>query len=62
MPRGSVPTTPPIFRTTDWGGLVRRAWGDAYHQKETAYQFSNGRKFDDSGAFGGIYLGTATSP
>jgi hypothetical protein len=61
MPQGSVPTKPPTFRTIDYGALVRKAWGDAWHQKETAYQFSNGRKFDDPGANGGAYYtGTGT--
>lgn len=61
MPRGSVPTKPPTFRTVDYGALVRKVWGDAWHQKETGYRFGNGRKFDDPGANGAIYNGTNTS-
>lgn len=61
MARSGVPTTPPTFRTLDWGSMVRNAWGDEWHNKETAYEFSNGRKFQDPGAFGGAYLGTGTS-
>lgn len=54
-----VPTLPPITRTVDYGAMVRKEWGDQYHIPETAYRFSNGRIFRDSGATGGIY-GTGT--
>lgn len=60
MARGDVPTTPPIFKTVDWGAMVRKSWGDAFHKKETAYLFSNGRKFDDPEGYGGPYVGTGT--
>jgi hypothetical protein len=54
-----VPTLPPITRTLDYGALVSKAWGNEWHIPETAYRFSNGRTFRDSGANGGIY-GTGT--
>ena len=59
MARGSVPTKPPVFRTLDWGALVRNAWGDDFLKKDTAYQFGNGRKFQDPGSSGGPYTGTS---
>jgi hypothetical protein len=57
MPRGSVPTTGPIRRTLDYGAMVRKLWGDRWHEPEIAYRFSNGREFRDSGAYGGPYTG-----
>lgn len=60
MPRGSVPTTPPIFRTVDYGALVRKAFGDSWHKPEIAYRFSNGRTFND-GNPSALYNGTNTS-
>lgn len=59
MSRGGVPTKPPNFRSIDWAAEVRRAWGEEWHRKETAYEFGNGRKFDDPGAAGGPYTGTS---
>jgi hypothetical protein len=59
MARGGVPTKPPVFRTLDWGALVRNAWGDEWLKKETVYEFGNGRKFVDPGASGGPYTGTS---
>ena len=55
-----VPLLPPNSREISYSDLVRKMWGDEWHKKEIAYQFSNGRKFDDSGANGGPYTGTAT--
>jgi hypothetical protein len=55
MARSGVPTKPPTTTTKDWGAAVRNAWGDAWHEKETAYEFSNGRKFVDPGKNGGPY-------
>ena len=60
MAQGSVPTKPPTFREIDYGARVRNAWGDEWHKKDVAYQFSNGRKFVDPGANGGPYTGTNT--
>lgn len=57
MPRGGVPTTPPTFTEKDWAAMVRQAWGDEWTKKDTAYEFSNGRRFVDPGAFGGPYTG-----
>ena len=39
--------------------MVRQAWGDAWLQRETAFEFSNGRRFIDPGANGGPYTGTS---
>ena len=60
MAQGNVPTAPPRTRTIDYGAQVRKVWGDEWHKKETAYEFSNGRKFNDPGNVGGPYLGTGT--
>lgn len=60
MPRSYAPVPPPITRTLDYGALVRKSWGDQWHVPETAYRFSNGREFKDSGATGAFY-GTATA-
>lgn len=50
------PTPPvPTLRVIDWGAAVRKAWGDAWSQPEIAYEWSNARKFEDSGANGGPY-------
>ena len=59
MARSGIPTTPPIFRTLDWGAMVRNAWGDEWLKKDTAYEFSTGRKFQDPGSAGGPYTGTS---
>ena len=45
----------PTFKNVNWGAMVRQAWGDEWHKKEIAYEFSSGRKFNDSGAQGGPY-------
>jgi hypothetical protein len=55
MARGSVPTTPPIVVTLDWGSLVRKQWGDEWHQPQIVYRFSNGRKFIEMDGQGGPY-------
>lgn len=59
MSRSGIPTKPPVFRTLDWGALVRKEWGDSWHKPEIGYEFSNGRKFNDPGASGGPYTGTS---
>lgn len=59
MARGGVPTKPPVFRTLDWGALVRNAWGDEWMKKDTAYEFQGNRKFDSPGSSGGPYTGTS---
>ena len=48
---------PPFVRKRDidWAALVRRTAGEDWNKKEPAYEFSNGRKFDDSGPRSGIY-------
>ena len=60
MARGGVPTLPPTTREVDLAALVRKAWGDEWMKKDTAYEFSGGRKFDVSEPNGGPYTGTAT--
>ncbi len=45
----------PNTRTIDVGALVKKLWGKEWNQKETAYEFSNERKFVDPGADGGAY-------
>jgi len=58
MARGGVPTLPPVTRSISFGALVRQAWGDEWGKKDIAYEFSNGRKFQDSAPNGGPYTGT----
>lgn len=50
-------TNPPNVKTKrlDWAALVRRQAGDELQKKEPAYEFSNGRKFNDTGTNGGPY-------
>ena len=60
MARGQVPTLPPVTRVVSFGALVKKAWGDEWGKKDTAYEFSNGRKFQVSEPQGGPYTGTAT--
>lgn len=42
-------------RSLDWGALVREAWGDEWGVPDVVYEWSNGRRFFDSGAQAGIY-------
>lgn len=35
-------------RTLDWGAIVRQSWGKEWTKRDTAYEFSNGRKMEDS--------------
>lgn len=49
------PTNKPTVRHYDFAALVRETWGEQYHKPEPGYEFSNERKFDDSGPHGGIY-------
>lgn len=44
-------TTKPI----DYAALVKKAEGEEWNKPEVAYEFSNNRKFNDSGSNGGIY-------
>jgi len=39
----------------DYAALVRKVLGDDAKKKEVAYEFSNGRKFEDTGSNGGPY-------
>jgi len=49
-------TTPPVTtKPIDYAALVRKVEGEDYKKKETAYEFSNGRKFEDTGSNGGPY-------
>lgn len=60
MARGGVPLLPPTTRQISYSALVRKAWGDEWGRKDTAYEFSNGRKFQVSEPNGGPYTGTST--
>jgi hypothetical protein len=42
-------------RTLNWADLVKQREGEDYAKKEPAYEFSNGRKFEDTGSNGGVY-------
>lgn len=46
---------PVVTKPLDYAQLVRQLWGDQYNKSEVAYEFSNGRKFEDSGSNGGPY-------
>lgn len=35
-------------RTLDWGAMCRAAWGAEWAKRDVAYEFSNGRKMEDS--------------
>jgi hypothetical protein len=43
------------IRYIDYAALVRDLWGDEWKKPEVVYEFSNGRKFEDSGPNHGIY-------
>ena len=43
------------FRTYDLATQVRKSWGEDWKKPETGYEFSNGRKFNDTGNKGGPY-------
>lgn len=47
------------FRVIDMNAEARKAWGQEYNKPETAYEFSNGRKFELRTEDAAIY---ATSP
>lgn len=53
MPSPSVPTTP-VFRDYSWRDLLSRIDPDL-DKPQNAYEFGNGRKFQDPGAQGGAY-------
>ena len=36
----------PVFREIDMGAEAKKKWGVNWNKPETAYQFSNGRKFE----------------
>ena len=46
---------PVSSRQIDYGGLVIREWGTEWSKREVVYEFSNGRKFQDSFTQGGPY-------
>ena len=50
-------TNPPPVTTKpiDFGALVRKVLGKDMNKKEIVYEFSNDRKFEDSGSNGGPY-------
>ena len=52
MPENPNPVT---TRDVDYAALVRKVEGEDFKKKEDVYEFSNGRKFKDSGSNGGIY-------
>lgn len=55
----TTPTPQNNYTLKDLKSLVLKEWGKKWAEPETAYQFSNGRKFDDSGVNGGPYTGTS---
>ena len=46
---------PVTLQKIDYGGVVRRAWGAEWSQRDIVYKFSNGRVFRDSFTDGGPY-------
>ena len=50
------PTTPPVtVKLISAQALVAKVEGEDYKKPEVAYEFSNGRKFNDSGSNGAFY-------
>jgi hypothetical protein len=45
----------PGGREIDYAAMVRRKWGKEWNKPETAYEFSNGRKFQDTTQQGGSF-------
>jgi len=48
-------TNIPKIRHYSWLALVQQSWGGEWTKRDIAYEFSDGRKFEDSGAHSGIY-------
>lgn len=46
---------PVTTKLIDYAALVRKVEGEDMNKKEDVYEFSNGRKFEDSGSNGGPY-------
>ncbi len=46
---------PVTFRKIDYRGAVIREWGVDWSKRDIVYEFSNGRKFQDSAQNGGPY-------
>jgi hypothetical protein len=42
-------------RELDYTALVQRSWGKQWSKPDTAYEFSNGRKFEDTTHQGGAF-------
>ena len=42
-------------RQIDYGALVRKQWGGEWGKPEKVYEFSNGRKFDETSQRGGSF-------
>jgi hypothetical protein len=59
MATPKIPTAPPVVRIIDFGAQVRKALGDEWHKRPTAYEFGNGRKFQDPEETGGPYANPA---
>lgn len=39
---------PGAARTLDWGAMCRASWGPEWSKREVVYEWSNGRKMEDS--------------
>ena len=50
-----TPLPPVRTKPLDYAALVKRTWGKEWGAPEPAYEFSGGRKFDDTGSNGGPY-------
>ena len=50
-----TPLPPVRTKPLDYAALVKRAEGKDWGKPEPAYEWSNGRKFDDTGSNGGPY-------
>ena len=42
-------------RVINWAAEVRKEWGEEWNKPEIAYEFSNDRKFEDTGDNNGVY-------
>ncbi len=56
----TTPTNPVKFRDYDLASLARKAWGEEWNKPDIGYEFSNGRKFDNTDRRGGGPYGTST--
>lgn len=62
MSQPKIDIREPSTSQIDYAARVKKAWGDEWFKHETAYEFSNGRKFETSTPTGGPYGNSAAWP